>query len=426
MPASPQGHHTLSTRVRPWGGPGLAQALRLELAQRLGRCQEGDRPATVGSVVRRTLLLAGGLAATVAAAAAPGSAWAAARRNWSPFVLVAGLLLVGLVAHADGLFDRAAEATGRLRGGGVALFLALLGLVAVVSAALNLDTSVTFLTPVLVLSARRRGLDVTPFVLGSLCMANAASLLLPGSNLTNLLVLAREHVSGGAFAARMLPAWAAAVSATAVILGVRFRHALTAGEVRIGRASPSRSGCVGAVATAAAAAAAAVLALRSAALPVLGVGLAAVGVRVRQRRLSAAAVVAAVDLVVLGGLFGLAVALGALGAAWSAPATLMASTGRWQSAAIGAVAAVAVNNLPAAVLLSTRVPSHPRALLIGLDLGPNLAVTGSLSALLWFQAARAVGARPSLAAVTRIGLVLVPSSIVAALVASTAFAPGRL
>ena len=58
----------------------------------------------------------------------------------------------------------------------------------------------------------------------------------------------------------------------------------------------------------------------------------------------------------------------------------------------GALSWLVVNNLPAAVLFSAHAPAHSRALLIGLDLGPNLAVTGSLSALLWYRAARTVGA----------------------------------
>ncbi len=68
--------------------------------------------------------------------------------------------------------------------------------------------------------------------------------------------------------------------------------------------------------------------------------------------------------------------------------------------------------------LSARPPVHPDALLIGLDLGPSLAVTGSLSAYLWLRAARAVGAQPSLATFTRLGAVLVPLSVAAALAAS--------
>jgi arsenical pump membrane protein len=76
-----------------------------------------------------------------------------------------------------------------------------------------------------------------------------------------------------------------------------------------------------------------------------------------------------------------------------------------------------VNNLPAAVLLGSRGPAHPQSLLFGLDIGPNLAVTGSLSALIWWQAARAAGARPSARRYSLVGAVLVPLTIAAALAA---------
>ena len=91
------------------------------------------------------------------------------------------------------------------------------------------------------------------------------------------------------------------------------------------------------------------------------------------------------------------------------------------TAAVGALAAVLVNNLPAAVLLSARSLAHPRALLIGLNLGPNLAVSGSLSAYLWFRAARQLDLRPSLRAFTLRGIVLAPVAMACALAAAAAF-----
>jgi len=54
-------------------------------------------------------------------------------------------------------------------------------------------------------------------------------------------------------------------------------------------------------------------------------------------------------------------------------------------------------------------------LLIGLNLGPNLAFTGSLSAYLWYQAARAAGVRPSLKQSSKLGIVLVPLTMTGAL-----------
>jgi arsenical pump membrane protein len=120
-------------------------------------------------------------------------------------------------------------------------------------------------------------------------------------------------------------------------------------------------------------------------------------------------------LPVLVGLFGVAVALGALGRAWSGPVHLLSHLGIWGTAAVAGLAAVVVNNLPAASLLAARTPSHPFSLIIGLNLGPNLAVTGSLAWLLWLRSARAAGAEPSLRRASRIGAFAVPLSIAAAL-----------
>jgi arsenical pump membrane protein len=290
------------------------------------------------------------------------------------------------------------------------VFLVLLALVALVTAVLNLDTSVFFVTPVVVHLARARGIPEAPFLYGVVIMSNAASLFLPGSNLTNLIVLHDEHVSGATFFLRMWPAAVAAVATTAAVLLVVFRRGLAEEHVGHGGGARARLG-VGAggviVATVL------VLVLAAPALPVLIVGAAAVLLARTER----ARVLAAVDVRILGLLFALAVALGTLGRWWSGPHSLLDSLGRWPAAALGAGASIAVNNLPAAVLLTPKPPHHARALLLGLNLGPNLAVTGSLSALLWLRVARSMGASPSVRTYSAIGIVVVPVSLVAALAA---------
>src|SRR5271169_5157251 len=148
---------------------------------------------------------------------------ASLRQAWPPFVLVAGLLLIGSVAAADGLFEALGARLARTGLGPRGLLLALLALVAVVTAVLNLDTSVLFLTPVLIHAARTRGLDARPFLYGSVFMANSASLLLPGSNLINMLVLRSDPENGLAFVIRMLPAWVTACMIIALFLVVRYR-----------------------------------------------------------------------------------------------------------------------------------------------------------------------------------------------------------
>ncbi len=168
---------------------------------------------------------------------------------------------------------------------------------------------------------------------------------------------------------------------------------------------------LGLTAATVAAAAALVVVVPDPALPVLALGLAAC-LRSRVRPWVRPAALLA--------LFSAAVGLGVLARAWDGPAALLRASGSWETAGVGAAASVVLNNLPAAVLLSARPASHPVALLLGLDLGPNLAVTGSLAAFLWLEACRANGVRPSLATYSRLGAVLAPLSLAAALLATHA------
>ncbi len=328
---------------------------------------------------------------------------AAADQAWPPFALVVGLLLIGAVVDAEGQFEAVGARLARAPLPPRGLLLVLLALVAAVTAVLNLDTSVVFLTPVLVHAARRRGFDERPFLYGSVFMANAASLVLPGSNLTNLLVLERHPVGGARFGEAMLPAWLVACAVTAAVVAFAFR--LEHRDPDGGAAPPLRLG-IGAGCTLAAAAL--VLVLRDPAPAVLALGLAATALRRLRPRLGGR---------MLAVLFALAVVLGTLARAWAGPAALLDSSGRWATAAIAALASVLVNNLPAAVLLSAQPPPHPRALLLGLDLGPDLAVTGSLSAFLWLRAAHAAGAHASIATYVRLGAVLVPLTLAGGLAA---------
>jgi arsenical pump membrane protein len=330
-------------------------------------------------------------------------------QGWPPFVLVIGLLLVGQVANDDGLFVAFGARIARTPLSPPWLLVAALALVAAVTAVLNLDTSVVFLTPALVHAARRHGLDERPFLYGAVYMSNSASLLLPGSNLTNLLVLNREHVTGLAFAEQMLPAWIVSCVLTAAFLVAVFRPGGGCAPER--RPSSIRPG-IGAASVLLAAAA--VLALGNPALPVLAIGVAAI---VLSRRRPA------INLQSVTVLFGLTVLLGVIGRAYHGPAELIDHAGRWPTALLATLSANLVNNLPAAVLFAAQAPPHPRALLLGLDLGPNLAVTGSLSAYLWFQAAKAAGSRPSIRSYSLLGLALVPLTLAAALAACSVSLP---
>ena len=327
-------------------------------------------------------------------------------------MLVTGLLLIGLVADDDGLFVWAGHQLARLASSGAVMFLGASLMVGVVTATLNLDTSVAFLTPVLVYAARSRGEGEAPLLYGCLLFSNAGSLFLPGSNLTNLIVLGHLHLSGAAFLARMWGPALVAIVVTAVVVAGFEHRALRLSAKPVTR--PERPS-LGLGLTAVVIATVLVVVLHSPALPVVIVGGGAVGIRLVAGTDHPRRVAEVLGVPLLTGLFGVAAALGTLGRAWSGPATLLSHLDLWGTAVVAATGSVLVNNLPAASLLAARIPAHPFALLIGLNLGPNLFVTGSLAWLLWLRAARFAGARPSIVKASRIGAIAVPLSIAAAL-----------
>jgi arsenical pump membrane protein len=332
-------------------------------------------------------------------------AGAAVDQAWPAFVLVLGLLMIGVVLGADGVFEFAAAWLARLPGPAVALLACCYALVALVTAVLNLDTAAIFLTPVLIGVARERSIKLEPFLYGSIFMANASSLLLPASNLTNLLVLSHSGVSGGRYLTGMLAMSLSAASVTAFGLLFMYRGELSVAAPRKRqrpRATP-RLGLVGA-----SAAAASMLLLANPAVPVLAIGLALLIWRAFVAGIEGRAVVGQLGPAVLIGLFGASVALGSAARSSSLHGIGLAHAGTLQGAWIAALCSVLVNNLPAAVLLSSTRVAHPAGLLLGLAIGPNLAITGSLSALLWWRAASAAGARPSAIRFSRHGLVLAP------------------
>jgi arsenical pump membrane protein len=379
------------------------------------------------------LLAVGAGAAAASAVLARGTASAAASQTWPAFVLVAGLLLIGLVADGDGLFEAAGLRLAALSTNGWLLFGGVAVMVAVVTALLNLDTSVTFLTPVVVHAGRRRGGGDESALLVSVCLlvSNAGSLLLPGSNLTNLIVLGPLPLPGGTFFARMALPWAAAVLVTAGVVALRGRRMLGAkrSAKRSSGASedPDSAGAerpvLGVGLAAMVAAVVLVIVLRSPAVPVLAVGCAAVLVRIGGHKVEPAGALAVLGLPVLAGLFGVAVGLGTAGRQWSWPSHALGHLDVWATGFVAAAVTVAVNNLPAAALLSARAVAHPYALLVGLNVGPNLFVTGSLAWFLWMRSARAAGGSVPVARTVQLGVVAVPLSMAASLGALLVTAP---
>jgi len=102
---------------------------------------------------------------------------------------------VDLAADQDRLFSAAGHAPARLAPNGLVLYVGAVVLIVTMTTVLNLDSSVAFLTPIIVYAARKRGEGEAPLLYACLLLSNAGSLLLPGSNLTNLIVLGHLHLS---------------------------------------------------------------------------------------------------------------------------------------------------------------------------------------------------------------------------------------
>jgi arsenical pump membrane protein len=322
--------------------------------------------------------------------------------SWEPFVLVMGLLLVGHGAASEGLFKWLGRLIARTPGGALRVFIVTMVAVALVTATLNLDTAIVFMTPVALQAARSSKVDETAFLYGAILMTNSASLLLYGSNLTNLLVFSSRSVAGTTFASHMLLPWVCAVFITILVVALwRGRH-LRGDVTAPSRVNVSLRFRFGTLAVALSVIA--MLVLRDPALPVLAIGIVAAGNEVmvtRTMRVRDSFLVTSPLL--LAPLFALAVLVGWLGRSWHRVGHLVAHTSSLATSLIGAGTSLVINNLPAASLFSGQSIAHPYALLLGLNLGPNIFVTGSLSSMLWFRLARGEGARPSLRTFVTIG-----------------------
>ena len=335
-------------------------------------------------------------------------------QTWAPFVLILGLIFVGHTAALDGLFDGLGARLANLPGGGVTLFVSMMVLVALVTATLNLDTSVVFLTPILLNAARHRGVDERAFLYGSIFMSNAASLLLLGSNLTNILVFTGRSVRGLDFTHAMFAAWVTSVAITTFVVAAwNWKRLRSLPTMKRTIAPPLGLG-VGSIAFGAATIL--MLVLRSPALPVFAVGVVAECVEILALRRASFGVAAKIaNLPLLVTLFALALGVASLARVWHYPAHVMSNAGSWATGFIGAGSANVINNLPAAALLSSKLPAHPYQLLLGLDLGPNICVLGAMSSLLWLRIAKQHDAKPSILTFSRIGVVVTALTLLVAL-----------
>ncbi len=398
--------------------------------------------ATAGVIVRpfrlpEAVWAVGGAGLLVLLGLMPvGAALGAVAKGGDVYLFLTGMMLLSEAARAEGLFDwLAATAVNRARGSPARLFALVYAAGVIVTIFLSNDATAVVLTPAVYAAARKAGADPLPPLFACALVANAASFVLPISNPANLVLYGGHMPALGAWLRSFALPSIAAIAVTFVMLRLVERRRL-AGACRgaVERAPLARGGVaalIGIVATAL------LLLVMSAldrplGLPTCLAGIATALVVGGVARHSPAALVKAVSwgvLPLVAGLFVLVEALDRTGVVAAIAAVLgrAARDSEPLAAALSGVflafASNLVNNLPAGLIASGAIAqAHaPRlvvdALLIGVDLGPNLSVTGSLATILWLAAIRREGEEVGFARFLKVGAVAMPPALLAALAA---------
>jgi arsenical pump membrane protein len=392
--------------------------------------------ATLAVAVVRPPYLSEAVAATagavvlVALGAVGLSRAGVALRDLGPTVgFLAALLLIADGCRRERLFEALGTVMARgSRGSPRRLLAFVFAIAAAVTAVLSLDATVVLLTPVVFATAARMRTSPKPHVYACSHLANSASLLLPVSNLTNLLAFHASGLSFTRFAALMALPTIAAVAVEWVVL-TRF-FAVDLGRPHRRAAAPARQ-ALPPFALAVLALTLAGFALSS----VLGIepvwvaaaGAAAMTVPALARgttgpvQLARAAEPGFLVFVLGLGVIvqaasdnGLDSAVRALLPDGASLAELLAI------AALSALLANLVNNLPATLMLvpvaAAAGPGPVLATLIGVNVGPNLTYVGSLATLLWRRVLHAEDTDVQLGEFLRLGAITVPAALVAATV----------
>jgi arsenical pump membrane protein len=360
--------------------------------------------------------------------------WPNARSETSKLLPVvaflAAILVLAELCDVEGLFTAAGAAMARgCHGSPQRLLVGVFLVASLVTAALSLDATVVLLTPVVFATAARVGARAKPHVYACTHLANSASLLLPVSNLTNLLAFAASGLSFLRFTSLMAVPWVVAIGLEYLVLRRFFASDLSVSSRSRDLVEPPTVP---------------VFTLVVVGLTLLGfvltsfidinpawaalAGVVVLGSRsLQQRRTTPVALVRAANVPFVAFVLALGIVVravvdnglnSALGRVLPSGSSLLALLG---IAALAAVLANLVNNLPAVLVL---VPIAAAggvgpllAVLIGVNLGPNLTYVGSLATLLWRRVLQEHDAEPAVSEFARLGLLTVPVTLVGSVVA---------
>jgi arsenical pump membrane protein len=352
-------------------------------------------------------------------------AWAELRALGPTVGFLAAVLLLAHLAGEHGVFRYAGGLTAEIsRHRPGRLLVAVFAAASLITATLSLDATVVLLTPVVFATAARIGARPKPHVYASAHLANSASLLLPVSNLTNLLAFSASGLTFLGFAAVMALPWAAVIVAEYVVFRWFFRADLRAPAEPVpadARVPAPRYALVVLALTLAGFAAAEPIGVHPGWVALAGAIALAVPRRVSVRTLVREANPAFCAFVFALGLVVLAVREHGLDRLIHH--LVPASDGLLELLAVAGLAALLanlLNNLPATLVLVPAVASSRGlllAVLIGVNVGPNLTYVGSLATLLWRQILHSRDAAPDAREFLRLGLLTVPLGLCAGVLA---------
>ncbi|MBT1001165.1 arsenic transporter [Paenarthrobacter sp. DKR-5] len=380
----------------------------------MGGVSPADAVKNLRGAALPLLLLLAGIVSLLAGWLPWGDFLELADRTVPILAFVVAMTIVTELADDAGLFRAVTDRLARFGRGKVwLLWLLVVALSAVATIFLSLDTTAVLVTPVVVLLALHAKIPPLPFALTTVWLANTASMLLPVSNLTNLLAQHALNLSPARFAGLVWAAAAVGVLVPAAVLWLAFRRQLR-GTFTPRPARPAKDKVLLGVASAT------VLLLLPALVSGVPVAIpsgiaAALLVLVylfRSPRTLRWSMAPWRPLILTIGLFmvvqtlhahGLARLLGRVAGSGEGYLNLL------QLGGLGALAANGANNLPAYLALEPVAHSPVRlaALLIGVNLGPLVTPWASLATLLWHERLQALGVRVSWWGYAAAGLVAV-------------------
>ena len=352
------------------------------------------------------------------------------------YLFLAGMMILSELAREEGVFDWIAEiAAAHASGSPRRLFLLIYLAGTVVTAFLSNDATAVVMTPAVLAIVRRLKVEPVPHLLACAMIANAASFLLPISNPANLVIF-NAHMPPLLKWLEMflVPSLVAIITTYAAL---RFVSRKSLAEDIIERLPRRRLSTEGRLALSGLILAAIALTSASAlgwplGAPTCVTALIATAVVSVRNRMIAIRVVKGVSWSVLplvAGLFVLVEALQKAGMLQLAVRGLQAAgslgdiPGNLATAFSVGLLSNCMNNLPVGLISGTAVhtanehASIAQAVLIGVDLGPNLSVTGSLATILWLIALRRENVKITGWLFFKLGLVVMPAALFASVLA---------